>query len=222
VISVVIVEPTQLLWLIWGGYCCASTSTIYNTGNPVADKAACQAACTVHTDMASCDGICKGVVCDTKPECCVKADLRVGTTQEDMNYKELEVDINQPVFVDARTYSKNCRNLTSGISAYGLDNSGIVNLSIAPELLLFDYSCTSFPVLALNPCGLTSFLQGASCVSPPPLNSFCWASIASFPSCGYTQTAFSNPGYYTIKLKIYDENCKGSKWDEVKINVHNP
>ena len=88
------------------GYCCASTNTIYNTGNPVADKAACQAACTVHTDMASCDGICKGVVCDTKPECCLKPDLRVGTSPTDVTHKKIdEVAVGAPVFFDTMSFS---------------------------------------------------------------------------------------------------------------------
>ena len=94
-----------------GSYLCASTGNFFTPLPPSYPPPAAQADCITDCagdwiDMSTCDGICKTVVCDTKPECCLKPDLRVGTSPTDVTHKKIdEVAVGAPVFFDTMSFS---------------------------------------------------------------------------------------------------------------------
>lgn len=95
-----------------GKYCCAGTSTLYPPDPPPFLNAneTCLAACEGHDiDLSTCSGICESIFCATKPKCCIKVDLRVGTSSTDVTYKNVEIDAGGFVFFDALSHSYSCK-----------------------------------------------------------------------------------------------------------------
>ena len=206
-----------------GGYCCASTNTIYNTGNPVADKAACQAACTVHTDMASCDGICHTAVCDTKPECCLHADLKIGYSIEDISLDgPVIVSINQPIYINARNYSYNCRDMSNtGIARYEIKvdkDLDLNNICDAPTwanpLNNITYGCTENLVLGLNSCTGWFITDALQIISNPLIGLTIKRLKESMCGEGIL-LQFSQQGTYSVRLWIYDHKCERRSYPDL-------
>jgi len=198
------------------GYCCASTNTIYNTGNPVADKAACQAACTVQTDITSCDSICHTAVCNTKPECCLKPDLRVGTNLDDVKYKEITAYVDQPIYFDIMTYSVNCLDT----SPTGIIKYEIIDPTEDWSLLVWgDYICLNDDAFTLNWCTFGVLYAGI-------VSDYRWTGFHLGYYCGGTdpiQHSYSTAKDVEVELKITSRDCVESKsgLDKVKIHVIN-
>ena len=100
-----------------GNYCCAGTNTLYSPDPPPFLNAneTCLAACAGHDiDTNTCSGMCKSIFCPTKPKCCIKVDLRVGTSINDVSSKEVKINVGGTVFFDTLTYSYNCSNYITG------------------------------------------------------------------------------------------------------------
>lgn len=66
----------------------------------------CEVSKSEYNWTGTCNDLCKN---KTAPECCLKADLRVGESPGDVNYKNLTVKTGQTVFVDVVTHSYDCK-----------------------------------------------------------------------------------------------------------------
>jgi hypothetical protein len=76
----------------------------------------CEVSKSEHNWTGTCDDLCKNEVCVSNPKCCIKVDLRVGTSSTDVTSKRVEINAGGFVFFDALSHSHSCKYPITAVS----------------------------------------------------------------------------------------------------------
>jgi len=189
-----------------GKYCCAFTNSLYNPAVPPADPdSTCKAACTKVTSLLSCDSLCETIVCRTYPYCCVKADLRGGTSTDDVKYKKITVKRGKPVFFDVMGNTYTC--LTGG---------KIVRIGVQITRPWLDFGIFqaqwSEEIVAGSPCNCGIALSTAMGPLPfdcKPSDSWCNSGVGRFTAPNDSLSPIPE-GSYNPWLRVCVEDAAGN------------